>query len=185
MGEIFSGVMDSITWKLKAANTYRTARNKFLNTTDEDPSVPISAYVRLYFYVACAILAFLGFIALFTASFIKGLICIIIAGIIVFVELTWLMPPVEKALAFFLENYLWRIIAYVILSIPTFLSFTTFLGGILILIGCGGYGFCVYKKEKPALASNPKREGLDLSEQFESSAFENKSDGLLSDYQNV
>lgn len=46
--------MDNLTFKLKAANTFRTARNKFLNTTDGNEDVPISAYVRLYFYFACA-----------------------------------------------------------------------------------------------------------------------------------
>mmetsp|Transcript_125245 Transcript_125245/g.187044 ORF Transcript_125245/g.187044 Transcript_125245/m.187044 type:complete len:179 (+) Transcript_125245:3-539(+) len=178
--------MDNLTWKLQAANTVRSARNKFLNTTDDSSGeVPISAYVRLYFYVACAILAFLGFIAIFTSSFIQGIICIFIAALIAFVELTFLIPPVEKVLAFFLANYLWRVIAYVILSVPTFLSWTTFIGGILILAGCAGYGYCVFKKEKPELKSVPKQGGLDLEEQFESSAFENKGDGLLSDYQRV
>ena len=96
----------------------------------------------------------------------------VVAIVIAFTESTFLLPPVEKILDFFLENYLWRIIVYVMLvkfpfvyffiffiyycvcslAIPTFLSFVTFVGGLLILVGCAGYGYCVYAGEKPTLA---------------------------------
>ena len=63
------------------------------------------------------------------------------------------------------------------------ISLTTFLGGIAILVGCGGYGYCIYAKEQPILAS--KTEELDLG--YDSGAFEEKDrdDGLLSNYQSV
>mmetsp|Transcript_4534 Transcript_4534/g.7510 ORF Transcript_4534/g.7510 Transcript_4534/m.7510 type:complete len:179 (-) Transcript_4534:38-574(-) len=178
--------MDSVAFKLKAANAIRQARNTLLNTTTESGSPAIGAYVRLYLYGACAVLFFLGFIAWFTASFIQGTIVMIIALLIAASESTFLVPPVEKALTFYLENYLWRIIAYAILTLPTFFSWTTFLGGLLILIGCAGYGYCVFKGEKPVLISASSKDAqVDLTQEFESSAFDDKGDGLLSNYQNV
>lgn len=79
-----------------------------------------------------------------------------------------------------------KVSPYFRMSIFTFLSWTTFIGGILILIGCGGYGYCVFKGEKPQLHGSTPKE-LDLSESFESDAFDtnSKGSGLLSDYQNV
>jgi len=142
----------------------------------------------LYFYVACLIVAFLGFIAMFTDNFFKGFACILVAIIIAAIESISLVPAIEKIsfIQLFLENYLWRIIVYAILSIFTFISWATFIGGILILIGCLGYGFCIYKGEKPVIQTDSKK-GLDLEEDFETSAFDqsSKGDGLLSDYQNV
>jgi hypothetical protein len=68
--------MDGLAFKLKAANTLRGIKGQLDSLTDGSGNTPLSIYVRFYFYGACALLAFLSFISLFTKGPIEGIVCL-------------------------------------------------------------------------------------------------------------
>jgi len=77
----------------------------------------------------------------------SGIYCLIVAAIsLVFVELP--ISKIQKFMDFFVETFIWRAIAYVLISIPCFFDTVTIVAGILwILLGLA-YGFCWWKGEK-------------------------------------
>mmetsp|Transcript_15944 Transcript_15944/g.62298 ORF Transcript_15944/g.62298 Transcript_15944/m.62298 type:complete len:186 (+) Transcript_15944:31-588(+) len=142
--------MSSFFSSLKLLNSGRQMKNALMGSLNEAGKLQIANYVRLYYLGSAAVVVLLGLLALIFGSWASAIIAIVVSGLVVFIELAYLMPPVYKALAFFFDNYLWRAICYIIFALPLFFSLFTFVGGVLLLLGSVAYFYCVYKGEKPA-----------------------------------
>mmetsp|Transcript_132207 Transcript_132207/g.196978 ORF Transcript_132207/g.196978 Transcript_132207/m.196978 type:complete len:165 (-) Transcript_132207:19-513(-) len=141
---------------LKGLNYARQAKNSLFKFTDDAGNAQIASYVRIYLYIANTILIILGILAVFFQHWFVGFASVAVGIIIILLELTWVVPSIENAMKFFLENYLWRAIAYLVLSLPCFFSLETLFGALLVALGAVGYAICSIKGEEPTLGdANP------------------------------
>eukprot|EP01096_Ripella_sp_DP13-Kostka_P001906 TRINITY_DN1244_c0_g1_i1.p1 TRINITY_DN1244_c0_g1~~TRINITY_DN1244_c0_g1_i1.p1 ORF type:complete len:162 (-),score=45.38 TRINITY_DN1244_c0_g1_i1:4-456(-) len=134
--------MDS--WKMKAASF---AAKGYLSRWQDKSQT--SRYVKIFLFGACGILVLLGLIGLLGPSISVALISVLIGLLVASSELGEFIAPIYKIFFFFYESYLYRAVAYSLLSLPTFFSLYTFFGGLLIIGGSLGYGFCAFRGEKP------------------------------------
>eukprot|EP01102_Stenamoeba_stenopodia_P004718 TRINITY_DN1504_c0_g1_i1.p1 TRINITY_DN1504_c0_g1~~TRINITY_DN1504_c0_g1_i1.p1 ORF type:complete len:155 (+),score=29.53 TRINITY_DN1504_c0_g1_i1:140-604(+) len=111
----------------------------------------ISRYAHWGSLVSCAFLLLLGLIACITVPLSQsaaGLASIIVGLIVLLFEGSVYVEFLNKHLEFFLENFLFRAVAYGILSIPELTKGITVAGGVFLLLSALAYGFAWWKGEK-------------------------------------
>jgi len=105
-----------------------------------------------------------------------GVMCLVFAALIIVIEIANYISFLQRWLDFFIENLLFRAIAYIVFSIPTFFSFKTAIGGIFLVV-CGiAYIICWWKGEKGPSTSVQEISGSNAA--VVSNNSERNSDGL-------
>eukprot|EP01094_Clydonella_sp_ATCC50884_P005068 TRINITY_DN14051_c0_g1_i1.p2 TRINITY_DN14051_c0_g1~~TRINITY_DN14051_c0_g1_i1.p2 ORF type:complete len:173 (-),score=57.07 TRINITY_DN14051_c0_g1_i1:377-871(-) len=163
---------------LKATQFFYNAKSEIMG------GGAVAPYIRLYLWGVCAFSVLLGAIGLIFQAWVPAIYTIIVALLIAAVESTFLLPPVERVMEFFLENYMWRAVAYIILCVPCFFSLYTFVAGILIAAGGLGYLYCVVRNETPKFTHDQDLES-EYIEDSDSATPTGAETGLLSNYQQV
>eukprot|EP01103_Thecamoeba_quadrilineata_P019399 TRINITY_DN7838_c0_g1_i1.p1 TRINITY_DN7838_c0_g1~~TRINITY_DN7838_c0_g1_i1.p1 ORF type:complete len:151 (+),score=4.44 TRINITY_DN7838_c0_g1_i1:50-502(+) len=94
------------------------------------------------------VLILLSIIAFCTSNTTAGTISLIFGLFVAVVEGSKYIPPLLNFLDFFLDSFIWRAVAYFILSFPTFTNWVTAFGGVMLLISSGLYAYAWWRGEK-------------------------------------